>query len=114
MSSPPDPRANYTRRLESRRTSLAGAIRHHVMFGNLRAAVFGVGLAAAYAAFAAGLFSAWWLLAPVAAFFWAGARLERAINTRARFGRAVAFYERALARLDGQWAGTGSETGDRF
>jgi hypothetical protein len=26
----------------------------------------------------------------------------------------VAFYERALARLDGRWAGTSGETGDRF
>ena len=109
-----DPLGDYTRHLESRRASLAATIRRHVTFGNLRVAALAAGLAAAYAAFARGLFSAWWLLAPAAAFFWAGARLERAVNARARLGRAVVFYERALARLDGRWAGTGGETGDRF
>jgi hypothetical protein len=109
-----DPRADYTRHLEARRVSLAEAIRRHVTFGNLRAGVFLAGLAAAYAAFAWHVFSAWWLLAFVAAFYWAGALLERAINTRARLTRSVMFYERALARLDGRWAGTGGETGERF
>jgi hypothetical protein len=109
-----DPREDYIGRLESRRASLAAAIRRHVTFGNLRVAALAAGLAAAYAAFGRGLFSGWWLLAPAAAFFWAGARLERAVHTRARLGRAVMFYERALARLDGRWTGTGGETGDRF
>jgi len=109
-----DPREDYTRHLESRRASLAAAIRRHVTFGNLRVAAFSAGLAAAYAAFARGLFSGWWLLAPTAAFLWTGARLDRAVKARERFGRTVAFYGRALARLDGRWAGTGGETGDRF
>ena len=109
-----DPHADYTRHLEARRVSLAEAIRRHVTFGNLRAVVFLAGLAASYAAFAWHMFSAWWLLAFAAAFFWAGAHLERAINTRDRLGRSVMFYERALARLNGRWAGTGGETGDRF
>jgi len=109
-----DPRADYTRHLEARRAQLAEAIRRHVSFGNLRAAVFLAGLAAAYAAFVWSWFSGWWLLAFAAAFFWAGGQLERAINTRARFTRSVMFYERALARLDGRWAGTGGETGERF
>jgi hypothetical protein len=85
-----------------------------VTFGNFRVAALAAGLAAAYAALARGLFSAWWLLVPAAAFSWAGVRLDRAVNARARLGRAVAFYERALARLDGRWAGTGGETGARF
>jgi hypothetical protein len=109
-----DPRGDYTRHLQSRRASLAAAIRQHVTFGNLRVAALAAGLVAAYATSARGLFSGWWLLAPATAFFWAGARLERAVNARARLGRAVGFYERALARLDGRWAGTGGETGDRF
>jgi hypothetical protein len=108
------PREDYTRHLESRRASLAAAIRQHVMFGYWRVAALAVVLAVAYAAFARGLLSGWWLLAPAIAFVWAGGRLDRAVNARARLGRAVAFYERALARLDGPWAGTGGETGDRF
>ena len=109
-----DPRADYTRHLESRRVSLAAAVRQHVTFGNLRLAALLAGLAAAYLVFARGLFSTWWLVAPVAAYIWIGGYLERAIRARARFGRAIAFYERAVARLDGHWAGTGGETGTRF
>ena len=113
-SGPGDPREDYTRHLESRRSSLAVAIGQHMRFGNLRVAALAAGLVTAYAAFARGLVSGWWLLAPSAAFVWAGVWLDRAVNARARWGRAVAFYERALARLDGRWAGTGGETGGRF
>ncbi len=109
-----DPRHDYTRHLASRRESLAASIRQHVTSGNLRVAALAVCAVAAYAAFARGMFSGWWLLAPAAAFFWTGQRLDRAVKERARLGRSVAFYERALARLDGRWAGTGGETGDRF
>ena len=112
-TSHPSPRQEYVRRLELRRTSLAKAIRRHILFGNLRVGVLLAGLAAAYAASGRDLFSEWWLVVPVAAFFWAGARLDQAVNARARFSRAVAFYERALDRLEGRWAGTGGETGDR-
>jgi hypothetical protein len=114
MSTRTEPREDYTSRLESRRAALADAIRQHVLFGNFRAAVFIVAFVAAYASYVNGLFSAWWLIAPLVAFFWAGGRLERAANARARLTRAVEFYEHALARLDGRWAGTGGETGDRF
>jgi hypothetical protein len=109
-----NPRADYIRHLDARRASLAEAIRHHVTFGNLRVAAFAAVLAAAVAAFGFELFSGWWLLGPAAAFFWTGGPLDRAVSERARLGRSVAFYERALARLDGRWAGTGGETGDRF
>ena len=110
----PNPRQEYARRLESRRASLAEAIRRHILFGNLRVGALLAGLASAYAAFGRGLFSEWWLVVPAAAFFWAGARLDAAVNARTRLGRAAAFYERAIARLDGQWAGTGGETGEQF
>ena len=109
-----DPRADYGRHLEARRASLAEAIRRHVTFGHLRAAVLVAGLVAAYAAFSRDLFSGWWLFVFAAAFFWVGGQLERAINARARLNRAILFYERGLARLNGRWAGTGGETGDRF
>jgi hypothetical protein len=109
-----DPRADYTRHLESRRQWLGVAVRQHIMYGNWRLAALVAAVLATYFAFGRGLFSGWWLLALAAAYFWIGGRLERAIHDRARFGRGVAFYERALARLDGRWVGTGAETGDRF
>jgi hypothetical protein len=109
-----DPQVDYSRHLEARRASLAKAISRHVRYGNLRAAVLLAGLVALYVAFARDAFSPWWLVAFGAGFYWAGAQLERAINDRARLGRAIQFYERAIARLNGRWAGTGGETGDRF
>ncbi len=114
MSTRPDPRVEYTRRLELRRVSLAEANRRHVTFGNLRLALLLGTAAVAYAAFADGLFSAWWLVVPAAAYVWVGGRLESAINARLRLERSVAFYQRSLARLDGRWPGAGGETGDRF
>ena len=68
----------------------------------------------AYLAFARDLLPGWSLLVPVVALVWISVLLDRAVNARTRFGRSVEFYERALARLDGRWSGTGSETGERF
>ena len=58
-------------------------------------------------------FSSWWLLAPAAAFAALVVAHARARRGRRRAERGVAFYRRGLARLDGQWAGTGSP-GTRF
>ncbi len=108
------PRDDYTSRVASRRASLTEAVRRHVLFGNLRAAALAGCVAATYAVFGRDLFSGWWLLAPGAAFFWIGGRLEDAVRSRSRLERAVAFYDRALARVDGRWADTGGATGARF
>ena len=103
---------HYTSALEARRASLAAASREHIAYGNLRVVVLVAGLVAAF--LARSHVSAWWWLVPLAAFIWVGGRLERAIRTKTRLARAVAFYERAQARLDGQWAAAGGDTGDRF
>jgi hypothetical protein len=57
--------------------------------------------------------SAWILVLPVAAFVVAVRRHERVIGLRETAARAVAFYERGLARIDDRWQGLGSP-GDRF
>ncbi|MPY90219.1 MAG: DNA mismatch repair protein MutS [Luteitalea sp.] len=110
---PADPHEEYARRLEARRTALATQDKRHVALGNLRLLVLFVAVAMAIAAFGAGMFSGWWLLAPAAVAWWLGGRLQRVETERATLSRAVAFYERGLARLDSRWAGTG-ETGARF
>ena len=58
-------------------------------------------------------YSAWWILAPLAGVVWLGFRLDRIETERSRLERAIAFYDRGLARLDDAWAGTG-ERGDEF
>src|SRR5207248_9979874 len=59
------------------------------------------------------LLSPWWLLVPVAIFSLLLVRHERVTRALLRTGRAVAFYERGLARLEDRWSGTG-QPGQRF
>jgi len=66
-----------------------------------------------WASFRAHFFSPWWLTPPVAAFVGIAAYHSRILRARELAQRAVAFYERALARVEDRWAGSG-ETGDRF
>jgi hypothetical protein len=55
----------------------------------------------------------WLILAPVAAFIVLVRNHEPVIRQRDETARAMAFYERGLARIEDRWAGTG-EPGDRF
>jgi hypothetical protein len=55
----------------------------------------------------------WLLLAPMAAFALLAVLHERRLQQIRRRQRAIVFHERAIARIEDRWAGTG-ETGDRF
>jgi hypothetical protein len=108
-----DPRNEYSIRLNARNAALTVLRRQHRALGNARLALFVVTAAMIVAAFGREAFSAWWLTIPAAAFIGLGARLRRLESRGATLSRAVEFYERALARLDGDWAGKGA-TGARF
>ena len=58
-------------------------------------------------------FSLWWLLTPFPILVMLGQRLQRLEVQLAAVARAIAFYERGMARLEGRWAGTGT-SGMRF
>jgi hypothetical protein len=60
-----------------------------------------------------GLLSFWALAAPAAAFAALVTTHDRLLRRRDEAIRAVAFYERSLARIEDRWAG-GGEFGDRF
>jgi hypothetical protein len=56
----------------------------------------------------------WWsLLVPAVAFGWLVRVHDRVIRERDFAARAIAFYERGLARIEDRWTGTG-ESGERF
>src|SRR5688500_5250845 len=106
-------REEYGNRLNARQASQRACERRHQTLGYVRLLLILSAIAIAVAAFSYEALSPWWLLACVAVFWLLGARMQRVEDQRSQLARAVAFYERALARLNGQWAGTG-ETGERF
>ena len=61
----------------------------------------------------AGRLSPWWLLLPLAALIVLAVVHDRVDRDLRRAGRGIAYYERALARLENRWIGTGSQ-GERF
>ena len=108
-----DPRSAYTERLEARRRAVDRHGQRHRTIGNLRLLVFACAAVLAWLIWGRDAIGAYWLGLPAAVFACLVVAHERVLRARRAEGRAVAHYERALARLDGQWAGHG-ETGARF
>lgn len=86
--------------------------RSDLRFSRARLAVFAAGVLLAIVAWRGGL-PPWVLLLPVAAFTALVISHDRVVRRQATVARAIAFYDRGLARLEDRWAGTG-EPGDRF
>jgi hypothetical protein len=107
------PSEEYARRRNERVTSVAHYETIHIRLGNVRLALAVVAVSMAWAAFRAHSLSAWWLTAPVAAFVVIASYHSRILRARELAERAVAFYEKGLARIEDRWAGSG-ETGERF
>jgi len=83
------------------------------MIGNARLLVFVAAGVLAWIAWGRGLASPLWLALPAAAFACLVVMHERLLRALKTARRSAAHYQKALARLDGQWAGH-SETGARF
>jgi hypothetical protein len=59
------------------------------------------------------MISPWWLAAPVVIFVILAIELHRLDQERESSKRGVAYYERAIGRIEDRWIGTGSQ-GERF
>ncbi len=103
----------YVRRLSTRRSRVAHYQKIHFRLGNLRVILAGFAAIIAWAAFRGHWCSPWWLAAPAAAFAGIAVYHSRVLRARELAERAVAFYERGLARMEDRWEGSG-ETGERF
>ena len=108
-----DPHAEYSECLAARLDTAAKEERFHRRIGNAKLLAIVTGIALAWLAWGKDFFSAYWVLAPVAAYALLAIFHERVLRARARAEAAAAFYRRGLARIEDRWAGTG-ESGDRF
>jgi hypothetical protein len=100
----------YRRRLERRRAALGALERRHLRFSQVRLAIAAAG---AVILIAGGLDAAPWLLLPFAAFVVTAVLHARLLNRRDQAASAVAFYDRNLDRIAGEWAGRG-RTGELY
>ena len=108
-----EPRAAYTQRLEARLAEAGRHERRHRTLGNLRLLVFLAAVLLGWLALGPHTLSPWWLAAPAAVFIVLAVIHDRVLRRRAACERAAGYYRRALARIDGHWAGTG-EAGERY
>ncbi|HEY3176727.1 MAG TPA: DNA mismatch repair protein MutS [Candidatus Polarisedimenticolia bacterium] len=109
----PDPRGEYARRLDLRRTAALRHARAERAISNGRLAVVLIAAAALWLVFGERALDIRWLCLPVLAYAVLAAVHERVIRARRRCERAAEFYERGIARLDDLWMGRG-EPGERF
>ena len=108
----PDPAAVYLDRLAAHRSAHTRLDRLDARFAHARLGVFALAIATGLIAWLAAV-TPWVLLAPGAAFLVLMVRHDRTIRARDAAARAIAYYERGLARIEDRWIGTG-EPGSRF
>src|SRR5664279_2620438 len=108
-----DPRTLYTERLAERRASIAQREARHRRLGHGKLAMAALGVALVWLALAQGAVSILWVLLPIAGFVALVVIHEKLLTGLERRRRAARFFEKALARLDGNWAGAG-EPGERY
>jgi hypothetical protein len=106
------PADEYRHRLASQRVAHQRWTRRHVRMAHGRLVTFAATLAILAAAYT-DLLSYWVLLLPIAVFTALVYQHDRVLRRLEDAARAIAFYERGLARIEDRWAGTG-EPGDRF
>ncbi len=103
------PTALYSARLAEREALVARLGVQHDRYANARLATVLAVVAVGWAVVGPPQLSAFWLLAPAAIFAALAIAHARVLRQRDAGRRAADFYRRGLARINGQWHGTGSE-----
>ena len=109
---PKDPRREYQQRLTRRQATLDARQGRDRTISNLRLAVFLIGLAVTLVVLLTDLVYPAWLALPAILFGVLVVLHDRAIRQRDLAREAVAYYQRALDRLDHKWPGSGIQTTD--
>jgi hypothetical protein len=107
-----DPRQVYSQLLADRRADIVRRERRHGMLGYGKLAAAAAGAMVVWMALIHAV-SIVWVLFPAVILLALSVLHERVLRLVERRRRAVRYFEKALARLDGKWAGTG-EAGDRY
>ncbi len=106
------PADEYRARIAARGATHASLSALDLRFSQARLATFGLLVLVLVFALLERI-SAFWLLVPIGALAVLIQRHDRVVRARDAAARAIAFYERALARIEDRWIGGGSP-GDRF
>src|ERR1041385_7864359 len=102
-----DPRPVYSQLLDQRRSGIARRERLHRMLGYGQLVLAACGLAMILAALVYQAISIFWAVIPVVAVITLAVVHDHLLRLLERRRRAERYFEKALARLDGNWAGTG-------
>ena len=106
------PADEYRARLSARRDTHARLSRIDAQLSYGRLATFVVAVVLIAAAWR-GWLPPWWCALPAVVFVGLVVKHNAVVRARDATTRAIAFYERGLARIEDRWAG-GGETGERF
>jgi hypothetical protein len=108
-----EPKAEYAKRFEKYLKVIAEKDRVHLQVGYLKLLVMASGLLLAWIIFGKQWVTAYWLIAPVAAYgvltIWHG----RVLRTKSQANTASEFYRKGISRIEDRWTGDG-QTGERF
>ena len=108
-----DPRQAYSQLLDQRRADIALREQRHARLGYGRLVAVACAAVVVWLALVTHALSIAWTLVPIAAFAALAVIHDRLLRKLEQRRRAARFFEKALARLDGQWSGAG-EPGDRY
>lgn len=108
-----DPLEEYTARSERWRSAHRLLESKFIRISNWRLAVIVTAIVLAWLAVSRSSALGWFLLIPLAAFVALAVWHERVFRKQQFTARALAYYERAIARMNNAWIGTGNP-GERF
>ncbi len=98
-----NPREICQGRIAARQAEAAKYQRQHVLLGYARLALVLAGIVVAWFSFLQPLISRWWLLGLFAVFVIVARRHSAVLQRKAEALRAIAFFERGIARIDDRW-----------
>src|SRR5216683_2043201 len=101
----PDPRLVYSQRLAERRVDIAHGEHRHRILGYCKLAAVAGGAVLVWLALLNRSVSIIWALIPAVLLAGLLVLHERVLRRQDRLRRAERFFEKALARLDGNWPG---------